>query len=170
MKRIMVIGCCGAGKSTFSKKLQQIIDIQLIHLDQCYWQPNWQETDKLEWQEAVQKLANQPEWIIDGNYGGTLDIRLDRADTIIFLDYPSWKCLWRVMKRVLKYWGKVRPDMPEGCKERFDWNFLHYVATFNQKKRPGIFKKISALNQKKNIFIFKTDKQANKFLNSLTSL
>jgi len=114
MKRVMVIGCCGAGKSTFSRKLAEITKLE-----------------KVEWKTIVTKLSNRPNWIIDGNYGGTMDIRMEKADTIIYLDYPTIKCLWRITKRILKYKGQVRPDMPEGCKERFDLDFYHYVATYN---------------------------------------
>ena len=70
---------------------------------------------------------------MDGNYSGTMDVRIESAGTIIYLDYPTLKCFWRVVKRIVKYHGKVRPDMPQGCKEKFDFEFLQYVATFNVK-------------------------------------
>ena len=160
----MVIGCCGAGKSTFSKALHAITRLELIHLDQHYWKPDWEETDSEQWRATVQELAGRPAWIIDGNYGGTLDIRIERADTIIYLDYPTWKCLWRVIKRILKYRGRERPDMPKGCRERFDWNFLHYVATFNWRKRGPMMQKLNALKQEKRVEIFQNDQDAIRFL------
>jgi adenylate kinase family enzyme len=167
MNKIMVIGCCGAGKSTFSKQLQAITQLELIHLDQQYWKPNWVESDKNEWQNKVQQLANKPSWIIDGNYTGTLDIRTQQADTIIYFDFPTWKCLWRVIFRTFKYLGKERPDMPSGCKERFDIEFLHYVATFNFIKRKRILEKLEALKNEKVVKIFKKDMEATKFLHSI---
>jgi adenylate kinase family enzyme len=164
VNRIMVIGCCGSGKSTFSRKLQALTQLDLFHLDQYYWKPHWVETPKTEWAEIVQNLANKPAWIIDGTYGGTMDIRLKLADTIIYFDYPTWKCLWRVLKRNVNYWGKVRPDMPEGCKERFDLAFLHYVAIFNTIKRKKILAQLDSVKNSKKIIIFKNDKQAETFL------
>jgi adenylate kinase family enzyme len=101
---------------------------------------------------------------MDGNYRGTMDVRIESADTIIYLDYPTLKCFWRAVKRIVKYHGKVRPDMPQGRKERFDFEFLHYVATFNFKNRKGILKKLNLIKNKKKACVFKTDKQANKFL------
>jgi hypothetical protein len=74
MKRIMVIGCCGSGKSTLSLKIQRITGLPLFHLDQYYWQPNWSEPSKEKWEKIVADLANKEEWIIDGNYGGTMDL------------------------------------------------------------------------------------------------
>ena len=91
MKRVMVIGCGGAGKSTFSKKLGQLTGLEVIHLDQYYWKPNWEESDKEEWNQLATQLATKPSWIMDGNYGGTMDIRIARADTIIYLDFSTLK-------------------------------------------------------------------------------
>lgn len=167
MERIMVLGCCGAGKSTFSRALQAITKLELIHLDQYYWKPDWEETAAAEWNEVVQKLAEKPAWIIDGNYGGTMDIRIQRADTIVYLDYSTWKCLWRVSKRILKYNGKVRPDMGKDCKERFNLAFIHYVATFNWVRRKKLLQKLNLIKGKKKVVIFNNDQASNDFLEQL---
>lgn len=163
----MVIGCCGSGKSTFSTKLQTLTKLELFHLDQYYWKPNWEESNKEEWKKTVQELANKFHWIIDGNYSGTMDIRLEKADTVIYFDYPTWKCLWRVILRTFKYWHKQRPDMPSGCNERFDLAFLHYVATFNIIKRRRILEKLERLKSEKVVKIIKTDFDASQYLDSL---
>ena len=164
MKRVMVVGCCGSGKSTFSKKLHEINGLELIHLDQHYWKPNWTESPKEEWIKRVKSLSEKPNWIIDGNYGGTMDIRLNRADTIFYLDYSSIRCLYRITKRTLKYYGQVRPDMVSGCKERFDLEFFHYVATFNLTRRKTILKKLNAYKKEKNVYVLKSDKVQDHFL------
>lgn len=169
MQRIMVIGCCGAGKSTFSKQLHSLTNIELIHLDQQYWKPNWTETAKADWEKIVSELAAKPKWIIDGNYGATMDIRLERADTLIFLDYPTAKCLWRVTKRIWKYHGQQRPDMPPGCNERFDLEFYHYVATYNLRNRKKTLKKLNTLKESKKVLVFKNDNEANIFLKQVQS-
>jgi len=160
----MVIGCCGAGKSTISKKLHERTGIPLFHLDQYYHQPDWQEPREEDWIADNHELVKGDQWIIDGNYNSTMDIRLPRADTLIFMDYPTIKCFGRVIKRILKYHGAVRPDMPEGCRERFDLEFLHYVATFNFVKRPGLLKKIESFNGSK--FIVRNDTEGAQLLNN----
>jgi adenylate kinase family enzyme len=164
MERVLILGCCGAGKSTFSKQLQAATGLPLIHLDQEYWLPNWTEPDAQTWRKKVQNLADRPRWIIDGNYGGTLDIRLAKADTVIYLDVLTWKCLWRVAGRVWKYKGKPRPDMPEGCHERWDWAFMHYIASFNVIKRPKILKKLEVISVSKTVLIFKKDREVTDYL------
>jgi len=163
----MIIGCCGAGKSTFAKKLQQQSKLELIHLDQYYWQPNWVEPNKTVWEETVRQLANKEQWIMDGNYSGTMAIRINRADTIIYLDYPTRICFWRVLKRIWRYRGIVRPDMPIGCAERFDLAFLHYVLTYNIRKRQQLLARLQAVEQEKQILVFNTDEETKVFLSQL---
>lgn len=170
LQKILVIGCCGAGKSTFSKKLQAILNLEITHLDQHYHKPNWEETEQDEWEKIVNSLVQKPSWIMDGNYKGTFDVRFQYADTIIYLDYSTIKCFWRVIKRIVKYHGKVRPDMPKGCKERFDWEFLHFVATFNYKNRTGIIEKLNLIKNEKKVYILKTDKAADLFLGQIAEM
>lgn len=166
----MIIGCCGAGKSTLSRALSAKTGLPLYHLDQYYWRENWQETPKEEWRPIVQSLTDQDTWIIDGNYGGTFDIRIPRADVIIYLDYPTWKCFYRVIKRIAQYHGKVRPDMPKGCKERFNFEFLHYVATYKLIRGKSIHKKLEQLKQSKEVIVLSNDKQVEDFLSCVTTI
>lgn len=154
MKRIAIIGCSGAGKSSVSRKLHKLTRLPLYHLDQYYWKPNWTETEKAEWTEIVTTLAAQDQWIIDGNYGGTMDIRFLRADTVVLLKYSTLLCLQRVMSRTWKHLGKVRPDMPAGCNERFNLNFLHYVATYNLVRVPTILNKLDRIEKEHGVKIF----------------
>lgn len=132
-----------------ARSLEKELDLPIIHLDQHYWQPNWQEPTKTAWTTKVEELIKQDKWIMDGNYGGTLDLRIKRADIIVYLDASTIKCLYRVIKRIIKYRGKVRPDMPQGCPERFDLDFLHYVLVFNLIRKKSILKKIMAVTNEK---------------------
>lgn len=138
MKRVLIVGSPGAGKSTLAVALADRTGLPLYHLDQLYWQPGWVEPDGDQWRATLERVLAQPCWIIDGNYGGTLDARLARADTVIDLDVPSWRCLARVIGRIRVNRGQVRADMGAGCNERFDWRFLLYIARFPFASRPRL--------------------------------
>lgn len=168
MQKVMIIGCCGAGKSSLARRLHEKTDLPLIHLDQHYHLPEWQEPSKEDWQSKMHKLVSGDRWIIDGNYGGTMDIRMSKADTIIYMDYPTVRCLWRVIKRTWKFHGAVRPDMPAGCPERFNLEFLHYVATYNLTRRKGIFRRI----EKAGIvpIIIRNDRAAKAYIDGIAGV
>ncbi|MEZ5345664.1 MAG: DNA topology modulation protein [Pyrinomonadaceae bacterium] len=142
MKKVLVIGSCGAGKSTFARRLHEITGLDLIHLDTFYHKPNWGQPTDEEWFETVKELVSRDNWIIDGNYGGTMEFRMGFCDTIIWLDLPRVLCTWRILKRVVMYRNKTRPDMAEGCRERFDWEFTKYVWNFKRDKNPDIEKRL----------------------------
>jgi len=143
MDRILIVGCAGVGKSTFARRLAGITGLPLVHLDQHYWQPGWRETAPEDWSRKVRDLTAAPSWIMDGNYGGTLPIRLARADTVIHLDFPRRVCLWRVLKRTALQFGKTRPDMTPGCPERFDAAFLAYIWRYRRDHRPRLVEALS---------------------------
>ena len=164
MDRVMIIGCCGAGKSTLAREMHEILGIGVIHLDQYYWKPNWVETESQEWKKTIETLVDGERWIMDGNYGGTMDIRLERADTVLSLDYSTIQCLSRVIIRTISHWGKVRPDMSAGCPERLDPFFLHYVATFNKKKRPKIIERLVKISDTKRVLTFRGDTEVRRFI------
>ena len=163
----MIIGCCGAGKSTLAKKVSEKTHLPLIHLDKLFWRPNWEETSKEKWENIVEKASDDPRWIMDGNYGGTMDIRLKKADTIVFLNRSTWLCLFRVIKRMLLNYGQTRFDMAKGCRERFDFDFLKYVYNFNKTRKPNILDKLNAIRQDKQIFILNNEREVRKFLSQI---
>jgi adenylate kinase family enzyme len=162
--KIMIIGCGGSGKSTLARKLHRITGLPLIHLDRLYWQPGWVETDKADWRKIMEEQTDRPAWIMDGNYGGTMDIRLEKADLIIFMDRSRWLCLYRILKRQLQYIGRTRPDMTEGCVERVSWEFVQYVYRYNDTRRPGILEKLEGYEKEKQVFILKNENQIKRFL------
>ncbi len=109
-------------------------------------------------------LVKKEKWIIDGNYSGTLDIRLNSADTIIFLDIHRTICMYRAFKRMLLYRNKTRPDMGEACEERFDLAFFKWIWDYPKTKRPEIVKRLEQFSNDKNIFVLKSPKEVQKFL------
>lgn len=136
MKRVLVIGPCGAGKSTLSVELGRRLGLPVHHMDQLKWRPGWVECGDDELRTELAAIVSTDRWLIDGNYGGTLAERLARADTVVYLDYPIRLCLWRVTRRILRYRGRTRPDMTEGCPERFDLDFFLYLMMWNSGPRP----------------------------------
>ncbi len=138
MKKILVIGSGGAGKSTFAKRLGELLGINVIHLDALYWQPGWVEPPKEEWAAIVETLLSGDAWIMDGNYSGTLEQRLAACDAVVFLDLPPLVCVWRVCKRLLRHRNTTRPDMAAGCPERFSLQFLLWIWSYRRRTRPKI--------------------------------
>jgi adenylate kinase family enzyme len=135
MNRVLVIGCSGAGKSVFSRQLSDRTGLPLIHLDQEFWQPGWMPTAPDAWRQHVAALAAEPRWIMDGQFGGTLGLRLRHADTVFVVDMPRWLCLTRVLRRTWRDFGRTRSDMAPGCVERLDWEFLKYIWNYKHTHR-----------------------------------
>ncbi len=166
-KRIMVIGCGGSGKTSLACEIGQILGIDVIHLDLLFWKPGWVETEKSKWKQIVKEVSSRKQWIIDGNYGGTIDVRLLVADTVIFLDVSRFLCLWRVMKRRILFHGKTRPDISEGCPESLSWDFIRWIWRFPKLKRPGLLEMLNVYKNKKNLIILQSNKEIKSFLKDL---
>ena len=166
MQKIIIIGCPGAGKSTLAKALGQKLSLPVVHLDKLFWRSGWVNVTKEEFDNLLAEELKKEFWIIDGNYSRTLSQRLDGCDTVIYLDFPALACLWGVVKRVIKSYGKTRDDMGEGCPERFDREFLSYVWHFNQENRHKLYAALSDAKDK-NIIILKNHRQVRSYLNTL---
>lgn len=167
MRRIAIVGCGGAGKSTLARQLGTILHLPVIHLDKEFWQPGWKTLPKEEEREVLEKATKQDEWIIDGNYKGTMSSRFDAADTIIFLDFPTLLCLYRVIKRFFKYRGTTRPDMTEGCPEKLDWEFISWIIGFRYSYRPIVLEKMTQYASNRKVLIFHQPAQVQLFLADL---
>jgi adenylate kinase family enzyme len=164
MKKVLVIGPGGSGKSTFATRLGKLLKIDVIHLDQIYWRPGWIETPKPEWRKTVAELLTRHSWIIDGNYSGTLQERIEASDTVIFLDLPRTLCLWRVLKRNVLYRNKQRPDMAEGCAERFNLEFITWVWNYRRRSRPKVIDLLQSKATTKKVIWLRSRLDAEKFL------
>ena len=159
----MIIGCPGSGKSTFSRALHKITNIPLFHLDMMYWNSDRTTVEKAVFRKRLSDAIQQNEWIIDGNYGSTIELRLQACDTVIFLDYPLEICLDGIRERR----GKVRSDMPwiENEDEE-DAEFIEFIKSYNSQSKPQIMELLK-LYPDKNIFIFNNRKEADEFLANL---
>lgn len=135
MTRVLVIGPCGAGKSTLAVELGQRLKLPVFHMDKLNWRPGWVESSKDEIREKLARITATERWLIDGTYGGTLEPRLESADTVVYLDYPIWLCIKRLLRRIWTYRGRTRPDMTDDCPERFDLQFLFYLMRWNSGPR-----------------------------------
>ncbi|MCJ7694280.1 MAG: DNA topology modulation protein [Anaerolineaceae bacterium] len=162
----MIIGCGGSGKSTLAAKLGVCLTLPVFHLDKYFWNPGWVQTPRPEWNTFQEDLIKQPSWIIDGNYGSSLDLRISAADTIIFLDLPTLACLWNVVKRFLKYRGTSRPDMCEGCSEALDGEFVAWILKYRKKERPQVLSKLAQAEQTKKVVVLSSFKAMDEFLES----
>ncbi len=134
MQNVLVFGSSGAGKSTFARQLGERLGIEAIHLDAAFWKPGWVESNDEEFREKVAALAARDRWVMDGNYSRTLDLRLPKTDTIIYLDIPRHVCVWRVAKRVGRTYGRSRADLGEGCPEKLDLAFLKWVWDYPKER------------------------------------
>ena len=161
-----IVGESGSGKSTLCNILSKELNLPAIHLDSLNYKPNWVELDKNERDKIISAKSSEEKWIIDGNYNNTIKERFNKADLIIWLDYSTFSQLKGVFKRIITTFNKERPEIP-GCKERLNFTFIKYVATYNRKKRPLLLENLKDISPDK-ILIFKNQKALNKWLIDFT--
>lgn len=166
MERIVIIGCSGSGKSTLARALKEKLGLPLVHLDQLWWKAGWQNVTREEFDSRLAMALNMDKWIMDGNFNRTIPQRIAKCDTIIYLDFSRWACLWGVTQRILKNRGKVRPDMAEGCPERFDWEFIKWVWNFNKNNRVRNYTYLAQAKHAERI-VLKNRREVKNFLKQL---
>ena len=159
MKRVIVIGCPGSGKSTVSRTLHNKTGIPLYHLDMIYWNADKTTVEKSVFLERLSVVLEKDEWIIDGNYGSTMELRMAACDTVIFLDYPLDVCLDGIKERR----GKPRSDMP-WIETEEDSEFIEFIKNYNEQQKPKVLELLEKCSDK-NIVILRSREQADVFLN-----
>jgi adenylate kinase family enzyme len=162
----------GAGKSTFSKALSARTGLPLIHLDLHFWKPGWVEPPDDEWREKQNRLLADDEWIADGNYHGTLELRLERAETVVFLDTPWWTCARRAFARGVRK-RPVVSELPDGCDEsawrrlRSEWGIVWRISRGRYSERERELGILSRHGQHAALHVLRSKRAVREFLDGL---
>ena len=162
MNKIIVIGCPGSGKTTFSRKLAQVTGIPIYHLDAVWHKPDKTHIEREEFDKIQEDIFAAETWIIDGNYRRTVEMRVRACDTVIFFDLPTEICVEGAKARV----GKMRPDMP-WQEDYLDMQFYAEIMSFKERVVPGIYEILNRYKNEKRIIVFKSRDEADKFLKSI---
>ena len=170
MNRVAIIGCGGSGKSFLARELNRRTGLPTVHLDALYWDPEWRPRhDPAEWEALQRELVAAESWIIDGNYGATMDLRLEAADTVIFLDLPTHACLLNVLSRRARHPGRrPRPDVVG--RERLGVAFLKWIAGYRRHRRPKVLARLGSLDSNRHVVVLTSRSEVNAFLDHLTRL
>ena len=159
MQKVMIIGCPGSGKTTFAEKLNKITGLPLYHLDAIWHKPDKTHIAREDFDKRIVEIFATPQWIIDGNYASTMELRMQACDTVIFLDYPLDVCLNGIEERK----GKARSDMPWIEPSEDDGEFIEFIKNYNSQSRPKVMELLDRYSHK-NIIVFSTRTQAEDFL------
>jgi adenylate kinase family enzyme len=165
MNRVAVVGSGGAGKTTFSLELARRTGLPIVHLDHLYWSPGWIEMPSEEWRLVLEERLIAEEWIADGNYAGTYDVRFSRADTIIILTLSRWICVSRVLWRSLSNHG--RSVQAQGCPEHIDVKFLKWVWRYQSNSRPILNDAVREFAASSKVIELTTKREVKRFLASV---
>lgn len=164
LRRVAVLGSPGSGKSTVARALGARLGLPVTHLDRLYWNAGWVECTDDEFRRRHRAVVEQDEWVIDGNYTQVgKEERLERADLVVALEIPRWRCMWRVARRSIVLHGRSRPDMPEGCPERFSFSFLAWVWNWH-RRHPHLAEELMRLAPGKRVVSLHTQREIETFL------
>ena len=162
MNKVIIIGCPGSGKSTFSRALHKLTDLPLYHLDLLNWNSDKTTVSKEVFLERLQNVLVLDKWIIDGNYGSTMELRLKECDTVFFLDYPVEVCIDGIKQRK----GKERSDIP-WIETEDDEEFMEFIRNYNIQSRPKVLSLLEKYSEK-DIVIFNSREEADDYISEAT--
>ncbi|MGO4571688.1 AAA family ATPase [Microvirga sp. 2TAF3] len=172
MRRILVIGSPGAGKTTLARRIAERLSLPLVHLDREYWRAGWVKPADDEWEIQAAALAEKPSWVMDGEYLDLSGKLLARATTVIWLDLPNWLCLSRALKRLALHYRKERTDLAEGCPEYFNRDYVTFIKdiwTYPARIRPKMIELLRNLRPDQNCVILRSRREVEDFAARLPS-
>lgn len=162
MEKAIIIGCPGSGKSTFGRKLKHITGLPLYHLDMMFWNEDKTTVSKEIFIERLHEVMSNPKWIVDGNYGSSMEMRIRESDTVFFLDYPTNVCIEGIESRK----GQPRSDMPWIENGNTDKDFIDFINKYNSESRPKVISILEKYSSK-NIVVFRSRVESEEYLLAL---
>ncbi|WP_162559354.1 AAA family ATPase [Microvirga sp. 17 mud 1-3] len=172
MRRILVIGSPGAGKTTLARRIAAALGLPLVHLDREYWRPGWVKPADEDWDRQAADLAERPAWVMDGEYFDSADRLLARATAVVWLDLPAWLCLPRALGRLALNYRKERPDLAEGCPEYFNRDYVTFIGdilSYPSRLRPGILARLDGLRPDQDRIVLRSSREVKTFADGLPS-
>jgi len=169
----MIIGSAGSGKSTLAVRLGKTTGLPVIHVDNFYWKEGWVLRESEETGQLINVSIQGPGWIFEGNHSSSFDIRIAKADTLIFLDLPTGICIFRAIKRLILNYGEVRPENAPGCPERFNWQylkFLKWIYDYQHRRRLKALKLVREAPSSVAVIHLNTRSSVKEFIQSQSSL
>ncbi|MGH3614345.1 MAG: DNA topology modulation protein FlaR [Pseudonocardia sp.] len=165
MDRIAIIGCGGSGKTHLANQLAALLNLPLTHLDAVYYDPGWNPLPPQEFAAVQHALVAEPRWLLEGNYAGTLPIRLALADTVIFLDLHAVTCLTGILQRRWRYRGGQHTK--DGVYDRITWNFVRYIWGYRTTMRPKVRRLLDEHGREARLITLTSRRQAARFIAQL---
>ena len=159
MRRVLVIGCPGAGKSTLTRALAETLGLPAVYLDRLWWKSGWINRTREEFDARLDAALAEDAWVMDGNYLRTLELRLRAADTVFLLDYPTGVCLEGVRARI----GTKREDLP-WVEEEFDPEFRQWIEDFSRDQLPEIHRLLEQYGEGREVHVFHSRAEADDWL------
>jgi adenylate kinase family enzyme len=167
VERVVVLGPGGAGKSELARSLAGRTGLPVVHLDVLFWREGWTPAPRGEALRDLHAAIQRDRWILDGNFLDAGDNRFARADNVVFLDLPRRTCLWRVLWRLVRDRGRSRADLPEGCREGFDLEFLRWIWRYPWADRPRVLGLLAGLDRGIDVHHLRSGDDVTRFLAKL---
>lgn len=170
MRRIIVVGSQGSGKTSLALELGRTLALPVVHLDVLYWRPGWTPSDKASFRTRVAEAIAADQWIVDGSFSGlAFDLTIARADLLVVIDRPRWLCQWRILWRSAFDRDTTRPDLPEGCVEQFDWKLMQEAWRYDTERAPVIEAERARYGPDVPVLRLRRDRDIQGFLESVSA-